>query len=52
MRTLGRESAIVQISTRSFSDHLPNKVGEQERRVFEVGEAGHFVLTSLPVEQE
>ena len=52
MKIWDRESATARISTRSFSDHLSNRVVEQVRKVFEVAEAGHFVVTSLPVERE
>jgi len=52
MKILGRESAIAPISTRSFSDRLQNKVGEQARMVFEVAEEGVHSAVSLPVEQK
>jgi hypothetical protein len=51
-KIVGRETAIVQRSTHSFS-HRPLSMVEQVQMVFEEAEEGdHFVATSLLVEQE
>jgi hypothetical protein len=53
MTILDRESATVRISTHSFFDRRRSTVEGQARMGFEVAvEAGHSVVTSLPVEQE